>query len=244
MNIFIKNRLLRILGNHKLAELQVNKFDMRLNAQVDYIRFYALTGDVLITGVTSELLNRFFLYTFSEKKKKYNSITFVVYDKKDAKKTVKSYFKVITAGGGVVYNKEKKILVMKRLGKWDLPKGKADKGEKFRETAAREVTEECNIEVAVKKKICTTWHTYRIHGKRILKRTQWYKMECLNDKKMTPQIEEDIEELRWMNRNEVAEAMENSYASIRFVLRSVGEYSKKRRLITKIEASQSSDSIT
>jgi ADP-ribose pyrophosphatase YjhB (NUDIX family) len=227
MNIFIKNRLLRIIGNQKLATLQMNKFDMRLNAQVDYIRFYALSGDVLITGATSKLIDRFFLYTFSEKNKKYDSITFVVNDKKGAKKTVTSYFKVISAGGGVVYNEEKEVLIMKRLGKWDLPKGKADKGEKFRETAAREVTEECSVEVNVLKKVCTTWHTYRIHGKRMLKRTKWYKMDCLNDKNMAPQVEEDIEELRWMNRNEIAEAMENSYASIRFVLRSAGEYSKK-----------------
>ncbi|MFB0907955.1 MAG: NUDIX domain-containing protein, partial [Spirosomataceae bacterium] len=136
-------------------------------------------------------------------------------------------FKVISAGGGVVYNDEKEVLIMKRLGKWDLPKGKADKGEKFRETAAREVTEECSVEVDVLKKVCTTWHTYRIHGKRMLKRTKWYKMDCLDDKNMAPQVEEDIEELRWMNRNEIAEAMENSYASIRFVLRSAGEYSKR-----------------
>jgi ADP-ribose pyrophosphatase YjhB (NUDIX family) len=228
MNIFIKNRLLRIISNRKLATLPMNKFDIKLNAQVDYIRFYALAGDVLITGATSKLIDRFFLYTFSEKNKKYDSITFVVNSKKDAKKTVTSYFKVISAGGGVVYNEAKEVLVMKRLGKWDLPKGKADKGERFRETAAREVTEECNVEVAALKKVCTTWHTYRIHGKRILKRTKWYKMDCLNDKEMTPQVEEDIEELRWMNRNEIAEAMENSYASIRFVLRLAGEYSEKQ----------------
>ncbi|MFB0946690.1 MAG: 8-oxo-dGTP pyrophosphatase MutT (NUDIX family) [Spirosomataceae bacterium] len=227
MNIFIKNRLLRIIGNHKLTTLQMSKFDMRLNAQVDCIRFYALSGDVLITGATSKLIDRFFLYTFSKKNKKYDSITFVVNDKKDAKKTITSYFKVISAGGGVVYNDEKEVLIMKRLGKWDLPKGKADKGEKFRETAAREVTEECSVEVDVLKKVCTTWHTYRIHGKRMLKRTKWYKMDCLDDKNMAPQVEEDIEELRWMNRNEIAEAMENSYASIRFVLRSAGEYSKR-----------------
>lgn len=229
MNIFIKNKLLRIVGNHKLAALQASKFDMRLDAQVDQVHFFALTGDVLITGATNKLLDQFFLYTFSEKEKNYKTITFIVKDKKGAKKTVKSYFKVISAGGGVVYNKAKKVLVMKRLGKWDLPKGKADKGEKFRETAAREVTEECNIEVAVNKKVCTTWHTYRIHGKRILKRTKWYKMDCLNAKKMAPQVEEDIEELRWMNREEIGKAMKNSYASIRFVLTAAGEYSKKKK---------------
>lgn len=234
MNIFIKNRVLRIVSTQKLAKLQMSKFDMKLNAQVDFIRFYALSGKVLITGATSDLIDRFFLYTFSEKKKKYTSITFVVNDTKDAKRVVKSHFGVIVAGGGVVYNKQKQVLLMKRLGKWDLPKGKADKGEKFRQTAAREVTEECNIEVAVRKKVCTTWHTYRLHGKRMLKCTKWYKMDCLNDKNMTPQVEESIEELRWMNKNEIAEAMENSYESIRFVLRQAGELTKKKRIVSPV----------
>ncbi len=228
MNIFIKNKLLRIVGNTKLTTLQTSNFDIRLDARVDQVQFFAVTGNVLITGATNDLIDQFFLYTFSEEEKNYKTITFVVADKKGAKKTVKSYFKVISAGGGVVYNKDKKVLVMKRLGKWDLPKGKADKGEKFRATAAREVTEECNVEVAVKKKICTTWHTYRIHEKRMLKRTKWYKMDCVNAKKMAPQIEEDIEELRWMDREEIRKAMKNSYASIRFVLTAAGEYQKKK----------------
>lgn len=232
MNIFIKNRVLQIVSTKKLAKLQLKKFDVKLNAQVDYIRFYALSGSVLITGASSDLIDRFLLYTFSEKKKKYTSITFVVHDTKDAKRVVKSHFGVITAGGGVVYNKREQVLLMKRLGKWDLPKGKADKGEKFRQTAAREVTEECNIEVVVRKKVCTTWHTYRLHGKRMLKCTKWYKMDCLNDKYMTPQLEESIEELRWMNKPEIADAMGNSYESIRFVLRQAGEFSKKKRGIT------------
>lgn len=226
--------MLRIVSTKKLAQLPTNGFDTKLNAQVDFVRFYALTGNVLITGVTSDLIDRFFLYTFSEKKKKYTSITFVVHDVKNAKKVVKAHFGVILAGGGVVYNKKKQVLLMKRLGKWDLPKGKADKGEKFRQTAGREVTEECNIEVAVRKKVCTTWHTYRLHGKRMLKCTKWYKMDCLDDKNMSPQVEEDIEELRWMNKKEIAEAMENSYESIRFVLKQAGELPKKKKIVTTI----------
>lgn len=228
MNIFLKNKILRIVASQDVERLALTRFDYRLNAQVDFVRFYALTGDVLILGADTELIDRFLLFNFSEKKKKYSSVTFVVNDKKAAKKRVRSYFKVISAGGGVVYNKDNRVLLMKRLGKWDLPKGKADKGEKFRQTAAREVTEETGVTVMVKKHICTTWHTYRLHGKRILKRTKWYVMECVSDKKMKPQVEEDIEELQWMTRPEIAESMGNSYESIRYVLHKAGEFSKEK----------------
>lgn len=219
MNIFIKDKLLRIIAAEKQSQLKKLSFDLQLNAQVDYIRFEALTGDTLIMGADVTLIDRFLIHILSEKERNYVSITFVTDNKKAAKKCLFSHFKRINAGGGVVYNKKGKILVMKRFGKWDLPKGKADKGEKFRETAAREVTEECNIKVAIGKKVCTTWHTYRLQGKRMLKCTKWYKMDCLDDRQMTPQIEEDIEELRWMKKAEVAEAMSNSYESIRFVMR-------------------------
>ncbi len=48
-------------------------------------------------------------------------------------------FKVIYAGGGVVKNSSGQILFIHRLGVWDLPKGKAEKGESNEETALREV---------------------------------------------------------------------------------------------------------
>jgi hypothetical protein len=36
------------------------------------------------------------------------------------------HFKSIVASGGLVYNTEGQLLLIKRLGKWDLPKGKID----------------------------------------------------------------------------------------------------------------------
>ena len=50
---------------------------------------------------------------------------------------------MIKAAGGVVENHKNEILMMKRLGHWDLPKGKADPGENSATTAQREVEEEC-----------------------------------------------------------------------------------------------------
>lgn len=42
-------------------------------------------------------------------------------------------------------------------------------------------------------------------------------MTCLDDSKMKPQIQEDIEEVRWMGREARTEALYNTYPSIRHV---------------------------
>jgi ADP-ribose pyrophosphatase YjhB (NUDIX family) len=104
-----------------------------------------------------------------------------------------------------------------RMKKWDLPKGKKESGEKYKDTAGREIQEECNVTVKVGKKICTTWHTYTMNRNAMLKKTRWYVMEVIDDTKIKPALEEDIEEVRWMNQKEVYHALENSFRSIRFV---------------------------
>jgi ADP-ribose pyrophosphatase YjhB (NUDIX family) len=129
---------------------------------------------------------------------------------------LKRKFKVVKAAGGLIQKKDR-FLMMYRMKKWDLPKGKKDPGEKSIQTAEREVQEECNIAVKVGKKLCTTWHTYTMNKNVMLKQTKWFLMELTDDSKMKPSLEEDIEELRWMTRKEVYHALENSYKSIRFV---------------------------
>lgn len=42
-------------------------------------------------------------------------------------------------------------------------------------------------------------------------------MDLMDDSKMKPSGEEDIEELRWMKTKEVYHALEHSYKSIRYV---------------------------
>ena len=141
---------------------------------------------------------------------------------------VKAYFKkrftIVKAAGGLIVKKDK-FLMMLRLKKWDLPKGKKDPGENYRKTAVREVVEECNITVKLGDKICTTWHTYTMNKRSMLKKTRWYEMDVQNDAKMRPEVNEDIEELRWMTRKEAYHALENSYKSIRFVFE---EYYRKQ----------------
>lgn len=132
------------------------------------------------------------------------------------KKYLRSKFKVVKAAGGLIRKKEK-FLMIYRLKKWDLPKGKREKNETYKDTAVREVEEETNISVKLGRKICTTWHTYTMNKNAMLKKTRWYLMDCLDDSKMKPDAAEDIEELRWMTRKEVYHALEHSYKSISYV---------------------------
>lgn len=125
-------------------------------------------------------------------------------------------FKIIKAAGGLIRRKEK-FLMIYRMKKWDLPKGKREKKERYRETAVREVEEECNITVRIGPKVCTTWHTYTMNKSAMLKKTRWYIMDVVDESKMTPNKEEDIEELRWMSRKEVYHALTHSYKSISYV---------------------------
>ncbi|MCU0418788.1 MAG: NUDIX domain-containing protein [Cyclobacteriaceae bacterium] len=144
------------------------------------------------------------------------SLVITVEDYEAIKTFLKQKFKVVKAAGGLVRKKDK-FLMIYRMKKWDLPKGKKETGEKYRETAVREVQEECQVDVMLGKKICTTWHTYTMNKNAMLKKTRWYVMDLENDSKMKPSLEEDIEELRWMTQKEVYHALENSYRSIRFV---------------------------
>ncbi|BDD03319.1 NUDIX hydrolase [Aureibacter tunicatorum] len=127
---------------------------------------------------------------------------------------------IVEAAGGLVENSNKELLMIKRLGKWDLPKGKIEKGEGKEEGALREVEEECSVEVESEGYFDTTWHTYFDRkGKACLKPTYWYEMSCLNDKKMAPQLIEDIEEVKWVSSAELEDKMQDTYASLRELLK-------------------------
>jgi 8-oxo-(d)GTP phosphatase len=154
------------------------------------------------------------------------SLAISVKDYEAAKTYLKKKFKVVKAGGGLVRKKDK-VLMIYRMKKWDLPKGKKESGEKSKDTAVREVEEECNVKVKIGKKICTTWHTYTMNKSSMIKKTRWYLMDLVDDSKIRPAVEEDIEELRWMTQKEIYHALENSYKSIRFVFE---EYYKKEKI--------------
>ena len=134
----------------------------------------------------------------------------------------KNQFKYIEAAGGLVFNQENEILAIHRLGRWDLPKGKVEKGETISEAAIREVEEECGIShLHLSEELESTYHTYWMKNTWVLKRSYWFKMHYSGNEKLVPQTEEDIEKVIWMPANQLNEFKSNTYASILEVIKNL-----------------------
>ena len=135
-------------------------------------------------------------------------------------KKVVSEFKYQIAAGGIVENTNGKILLMKRLGKWDLPKGKLDKGETIEECALREIEEETGAaDLSVKSSFAETYHTYYRNEKWVIKHTHWYIVKCDDPSKLSPQFEEDIEQVAWVDFDTIDVLKIDTYPAIRRLLK-------------------------
>lgn len=133
----------------------------------------------------------------------------------------KGFFRNIEAAGGIVLNSENKILFIHRLGKWDLPKGKIEKGESRELAAVREVEEECGIfDLELKDFINSTYHIYTERdGQKVLKTTYWFEMFYSGNETPKPQIEEGISEVGWKNEEEIkTEILPSTFQNIRLIL--------------------------
>lgn len=227
MRIYIKDKPLRIKKTEKVTDL--SQFDSVIDDDDLIINEKIFRGRLLIRRANRSTIKSILFILHNKKLKGLESITVLTNDYDEMIDYIKSKFKIIKAGGGVVYNNGK-VLLIHRLGKWDLPKGKIEKGEDFEEGARREVEEECNVQVQVKEKICTTWHTYTKGDKSILKKTAWYLMDCIDDSNMKPQLEEDIDEVRWMNEKELEVALFTTYKSITHVYQKFKKLKKAQRV--------------
>jgi 8-oxo-dGTP pyrophosphatase MutT (NUDIX family) len=129
--------------------------------------------------------------------------------------TVKGYFNILVAAGGLITNPEEEILLMFRRGKWDLPKGKQDEGENLEACALREVEEETGLHsISLEHKITETLHFYTYKEKKILKHTYWYKMKFTGTELTIPQIEEDIMDIQWVKPEHLSKYLKFSYQNI------------------------------
>ena len=132
----------------------------------------------------------------------------------------KSNFKVIPAAGGLVLNDENEFLFIFRGCKWDLPKGRVEKGEKIKEAAVREVQEECGISnVIVHEFLITTHHIFYYNEKIKLKETHWFQMKSYDREILTPQLEEGITDVVFKNKEDSVRALQNSYKNINLVFK-------------------------
>ncbi|WP_245652239.1 NUDIX hydrolase [Rufibacter tibetensis] len=223
MNVFIND--IPLIIKKSSEKIFKHKYDLVLGKD-DQFSSKDLVGDVLIRDVDSVLIDRLVRLMEVKKLKKLESLTLVTDKKKKLIEHLKDQFKIIKAAGGLVI-KDGKILMIYRLGMWDLPKGKIKKSEAPDLGALREVEEECNIKVAITGELPNTWHSYAYKGNKILKKTSWYTMQCLDDTYMKPQAEEFIEEVRFMTPDEVLEVLPESYTSIQFVIRDYLQAMKK-----------------
>lgn len=131
----------------------------------------------------------------------------------------KKHFQIVIAAGGLVRNDKDEVLMIFRRGKWDMPKGKLDKGEKLEDCAVREVEEETGItKTKLLDPLTVTYHVYDEFGKHILKESHWYNMKSPGIQKPTPQHEEGITEIEWAGRARIDEMLKNSYPLIKDLL--------------------------
>ncbi|MPR36803.1 NUDIX hydrolase [Salmonirosea aquatica] len=215
MILFLNDRPVKIIRLSDFDSAETDQYDSVLDLRLSRLREIRFSGHVVLLNVTPSLAAQI-IELLDNHPEDLLSLTLVSTTPKEITAKIKSMYKVIKAAGGVVL-KNNQWLVMYRRKAWDFPKGKLDRDERSRKAAVREIEEETGVKARIKAKICTTWHTYTFQNSRILKRTKWYVLECVNDSNMAPQTEEDIEKLEWMAYPQVQQVLINSFSSIRYV---------------------------
>lgn len=133
------------------------------------------------------------------------------------------HFTIIKAAGGLVENECGEFLFIHRRGHWDLPKGKLDEGESIEACAVREIQEETGLrQLTINQPLCSTYHTYVMHGQEILKESYWFHLSGRSEDSLVPQLEEDIDQLRWVTPEVIPTLLARSYPSIREVVLDAG----------------------
>ena len=125
---------------------------------------------------------------------------------------------MVVAAGGVVTNEKGKVLFIYRNDKWDLPKGKLDKGESLEHCAMREVMEETGVQdLRIENFLRTTYHIFNNTGVRTLKQVHWYAMKTEYSGKLKPEKKEGIVKVKWKGPDKIRLALQNSYANIKIL---------------------------
>lgn len=140
-------------------------------------------------------------------------------DPNEVLKELENSLVLIPAAGGLVINEQGELLLMKRRGFWDLPKGKVDDGETLEQAAVREVQEETGLQaVFLGEFLTTTYHGYLLKNQRCLKPSHWFWMKVTGKPVVSPQIEEDITEIIWISKEEVEDYVPMALPTVRDLL--------------------------
>jgi 8-oxo-dGTP pyrophosphatase MutT (NUDIX family) len=133
---------------------------------------------------------------------------------------VKKELTVLVAAGGLVYTPTNELLLINRLGRWDLPKGKLDPGESLEACALREIEEETGAAgLSIDHPLQVTYHTYHQNGTHYLKESHWFLIKAAKKSALQPQTEEDITECLWVPLKEIEKYIAGAFPTIVQVLR-------------------------
>ena len=128
-------------------------------------------------------------------------------------------FVVVEAAGGIVENERGERLMIRRNGRWDLPKGHVEPGETIEVCAVREILEETGVASEVVASLCATWHAYWFPKTERweLKRTHWFLLRTSACASLVPQTEEGIAEAAWCPPTVFAAHLAEAFPTIRRV---------------------------
>ena len=185
---------------------------------------------ITLSGQPDQLQNYSLFYNYNSKNDLYekisvfivkhdiNSMNIYSTDIKELWQNFRDYFEYREAAGGLVKDDHNRFLIIERRGKWDIAKGHREPGESSEECARREIEEETGV---VPDKLLSeldiTLHTYPLKGKYILKSTSWYVFSAAEISGLAPQEKEGITRVCWMNKDDLATIMNNTWASIQDV---------------------------
>lgn len=194
-------KVLHLVSLHELSELD-------------------LDHELLLVERPEEHFTRAKILTFFET---YNSITLAGESVEELFEHFARDFKRVTAAGGVVTTPRGEALMILRNGRWDLPKGRLEPDEALRRCAAREIEEETGVAAGeLVRPLCDTWHIYNIYGAWELKHTFWYHFERPDAATPAPQQEEGITRCEWCSVAEARRRAEESFPTLRAVMRAFG----------------------
>ena len=123
----------------------------------------------------------------------------------------------VRAAGGIVTAPDGTMLLIQRNGRWDLPKGKVEPGETLLQAALREVEEETGIKTFPLSTFhfpLKTYHIFNLYGGWHLKQTSWFPMTA-EKQTGTPQQEEGITAIEWVDPDEWHRRLSSSYGTLR-----------------------------
>lgn len=148
-----------------------------------------------------------------------NSVAVVAPDPDGAFARFAADFTQVKAAGGVVVNDCGERLMIRRNGRWDLPKGHVEPGESVEACAAREIQEETGVEAGVVAPLCATWHAYWFPKTERweLKRTHWFLLRTSAGTSLVPQTEEGIDEVAWCSPEAFAARLAEAFPTVQRV---------------------------